>query len=82
MRGGYMDNISSTNLAATAAKVGGRRRTRKTRKGSKRMRGGYRDNISLNNLASRAAPFSGPTARAHNWVGGRRKKRRTRTRRH
>lgn len=85
MRGGYMDNISSSNLAATAAKVGGRRRTRKTRrtrKGSKRMRGGYGDNMSLSNLAATAAPFSGPTARAHNWVGGRRKKRRTRTRRH
>lgn len=85
MRGGYMDNISSSNLAATAAKVGGRRRTRKTRrtrKGSKRMRGGYGDNMSLSNLAATAAPFSGPTARAHNWVGGRRKKRRSRTRRH
>ena len=75
-----MDNISSTNLAATAAKVGGRRTRRIRRRGSKRMRGGYRANTSLTNIASTAAPFSGPTARAHNWVGGRRKKRRTRTR--
>ena len=82
MRGGYMDNISSSNLAATAAKVGGRRRTRKTRKGSRRMRGGYKASHSLTNIAATAAPFSGSTARAHNWVGGRIKKRRTRTRRH
>jgi len=86
MRGGYMDNISSSNLAATAAKVGGRRRTRrtrKTRKGSRRMRGGYKASHSLTNIAATAAPVHGlETARAHNWVGGRRKKRRTRTRRH
>ena len=44
------------------------------RKGTRRMRGGYKDNISLTNLASSAGPFSGATARAHNWVGGRKKK--------
>lgn len=58
-----------------------KRRNKKTMraKRTKRMRGGYKDNISLNNLASSAAPFSGATARAHNWVGGR--KRRTMSRR-
>ena len=49
---------------------GGRKRK------SRRMRGGYSDNVSLTNLASRAAPFSGETARAHSYVGGRRTKRR------
>jgi len=83
MRGGYMDNISSSNLAATAAKVGGRRRTRRRRRGSRRMRGGYKASHSLTNIAATAAPVHDlETARAHNLVGGRRKKRRTRTRRH
>jgi hypothetical protein len=51
-----------------------RRKSGKFRK-SRRMKGGYKDNISLTNLASTAAPFSGATARAHNWVGGRKKRR-------
>ena len=39
------------------------------------MRGGYSDNMSMTNLASRAAPFSGATARAQAYVGGRRTRR-------
>ena len=56
--------------APPAQTYGGRKRK------SRRMRGGYSDNVSLTNLASRAAPFSGETARAHSYVGGRRTKRR------
>ena len=41
-----------------------------------RMRGGYSDSVSMTNLASRAAPFSGATARAQAYVGGRKTKRR------
>ena len=52
----------------TTSSVGGRRR--------RRMRGGYSDSVSMINLASRAAPFSGETARAQAYVGGRRTRRR------
>jgi hypothetical protein len=51
--------------------VGGRRRSK--------MRGGYSDNMSTTNLASQSAPFSGSTARAQAYVGGRRTKRRCHT---
>lgn len=66
------DSSASTAPAAPPASpaYGGRRRK------SRRMRGGYSDNMSLTNLASRAAPFSGETARAQAYVGGRRTKRR------
>jgi hypothetical protein len=51
----------------------GGRRTRR------RMKGGYRDSISMNGIAASASPVHGlQTARAHNWVGGRRRKRKTR----
>lgn len=74
-------SMSSSYQPSSNGSYGGSRRRRTKR----RMRGGYRDNISLTNIASTGAPFSGSTARAHNWVGGRRRKRRTkrtRTRRH
>ena len=66
---------SSYQPSSNGSYGGSRRRRRRTKR---RMMGGYRDNISLTNIASTGAPFSGSTARAHNWVGGRRKKRRTR----
>ncbi len=52
--------------AANAPAYGGRRR---------RMRGGYSSNISTTNLAASAGSFSGSTARAQAYVGGRTKKR-------
>jgi hypothetical protein len=48
---------------------GGRKRR------SHRMRGGYSDNMSTTNLAASAGSFSGSTARAQAYVGGRTKKR-------
>jgi hypothetical protein len=48
----------------------------KRRRKSHRMRGGYSDNVSMTNLASRAASFSGATARAQAYVGGKRTRRR------
>jgi hypothetical protein len=39
------------------------------------MKGGFKDNISATNLAAHAAPFSGPTAKPHNLVGGRTRRR-------
>lgn len=50
---------------------GGKRRTKK-------MRGGYHDNTPTTGVASHAAPFSGETARPHNWVGGRSRRNRKR----
>jgi len=56
----------------TSSVFGGKGRRHKSR----RMRGGYSDNVSMTNLASRAAPFSGSTARAQAYVGGKRSRRR------
>lgn len=58
--------------APTTSTYGGRKHR------SHKMRGGYSDNMSLTNLASRAASFSGETARAQAYVGGRKTKRRCR----
>lgn len=46
-----------------------------SRRKTKRMRGGFKDNTPVTGLASHAAPFSGETAKPHNWVGGRTKRR-------
>ena len=53
----------------TTTTYGGRKRR------SNRMRGGYSNNISTTNLAASAGSFSGSTARAQAYVGGRTKKR-------
>ena len=66
---------TTTSTTPTTSTYGGRRRRRKSCK----MRGGYSDNISTTNLASSASPYSGETARAHSYVGGRRTKRRCHT---
>ena len=47
----------------------------------RRMRGGFKD-YTPTGLASHAASFSGQTAKPHNLVGGRTKKRRHRKHRH
>jgi hypothetical protein len=39
------------------------------------MRGGYKDNTPTTGIAANAASFSGPTAKPHNWVGGRTRRR-------
>lgn len=54
---------------APAPVTGGRKRR------SHRMRGGYSNNMSRTNLAASAGSFSGSTARAQAYVGGRTKKR-------
>uniref|UniRef100_A0A6C0JGP4 Uncharacterized protein n=1 Tax=viral metagenome TaxID=1070528 RepID=A0A6C0JGP4_9ZZZZ len=59
-----------------------RKGARKSKRTRKVKRGGYRDNVSLTNLASSAAPFAGQTAKAHNLVGGKKRKRGTRRGRH
>lgn len=73
---------STTPTTSSSYSYGGRRRIRrKTRKMGKMgkigkmKRGGYGSNTSLTNLASTGAPFSGQTAKAHNWVGGKKHKR-------
>ena len=62
-------SYSPTAPASPYPVSGGRRRKH-------RMRGGYSDSVSMSNLASRAALFSGATARAQAYVGGRRTKKR------
>ena len=68
----YDNSSSSTpsydNSSSSTPSMGGRRR--------RRMRGGYSDNMSTTNLASRAGSYSGETARAQAYVGGRKTKRR------
>ena len=75
--GSTSSNTTSTYSSPTPAPApapvtqyptqGGRRR--------RKMRGGYSDNVSTTNLASSAAPFSGSTARAQAYVGGKTKRR-------
>ncbi len=75
---GWLTSDSATPIASASttenstSTYGGKRGKRKSR----RMRGGYSDNMSTTNLASSAAPYSGETARAQAYVGGRRTKRR------
>lgn len=52
--------------------VGGKTRRRRRRR---HMKGGFKDNTPTTGLVVHAAPFSGSTAKPHNWVGGRTKKR-------
>jgi hypothetical protein len=69
---GWLTSDSATpSASASATSTYGGRKSK-----SRRMRGGYSDNMSTTNLASSAAPYSGETARAHSYVGGRRTKRR------
>lgn len=71
---------TTSQYQPTSSYGGSKRRKSGRFRKSRRMKGGYKDSISLNNLASTAAPVHGlQTARAHNWVGGR-KKRRTKRR--
>jgi hypothetical protein len=63
-----------TTSTSTTTAYGGKRRR------NTRMKGGFKDNVSLTNLASHASPFAGSTAKAHNWVGGRKHK--TKSKRH
>lgn len=75
---------TSTGSSSYGSSYGGKRLrkgARKSKRTRKVKRGGYRDNVSLTNLASSAAPFAGQTAKAHNWVGGKKRKTRTRGRR-
>ncbi len=48
-----------------------------TKRKYKYKKGGYKDNTSVTDLASKAAPFSGKTAGAHNYVGGKTYRRKT-----
>ena len=73
---------SYTPYTTQSYTTGGRKR-----KSKRHMRGGFKDNTPMNNLAAYAAPFSGSTAEARTFVGGRTKRRRNsrknrRSRRH
>jgi len=70
------NNYGPMNYGGNKTKRRHRNRNRKHKRG-----GSFRDNVSLTNLASHAAPFSGNTAQAHNWVGGKKKYRRKSTKR-
>jgi hypothetical protein len=59
----------------TTSTYGGRKRTR-------RMKGGFKDNTPTTGLAAHAAPFSGVTAKPHNLVGGKTRRRRRKSRKH
>ena len=68
LTGSNSDSSTPTSYTPpTTSTYGGRRRHR--------MHGGYSDNMSTTNLASQAGQFSGSTARAHSYVGGRTKRR-------
>ncbi len=67
---GWFSSATAPATPAYSAPVYGGRKRR-----SHRMRGGYSNNISTTNLAASAGSFSGSTARAQAYVGGRTKKR-------
>jgi len=50
---------------AISSAYGGR-----TRRKRRHMKGGFHPNTPTTGLVVHAAPFSGPSARPHNWVGG------------
>lgn len=69
---------SNTSAPMTTSTYGGKHSRRR-----RRMRGGFEDNTSPTGLAVNASPVSGiSTAKAHNLVGGRTKRRGRKTRRH
>jgi hypothetical protein len=62
---------SYTNAPMTTSTFGGKHSRR-----IRRMRGGFKDNTPTTGLATHAAPISGvSTANAHNWVGGKTRRR-------
>jgi len=65
----WFSSAPASAYSAPTTTYGGRKRR------SNRMRGGYSNNISTTNLAASAGSFSGSTARAQAYVGGRTKKR-------
>lgn len=77
----YQPSAPSYNSSyqPSTTSYGGSKRKRTRR----RLKGGYKPSQSLNNIAADAAPVHGlQTARSHTWVGGKRRKKRTRTRRY
>ena len=69
---------SYTSAPMSSSTYGGKHSRRR-----RHMRGGFKDNTPTTGLALHAAPISGiSTAKAHNWVGGRTRRRGRKTRRH
>jgi hypothetical protein len=66
---------SVVNPSPSATSVGGRRKHRRTH------RGGFHGYSNKNGVDTNAATFSGNTAQPLNWVGGKKTKRRHRSRR-
>lgn len=74
----YNTGSNYNNYGSNYSYGGKSRKNRKTRS----MAGGYKDNTPVTGLAANAGQFSGtPTAKAHNWVGGKTQRHR-RTRKH
>jgi hypothetical protein len=72
------NNTSYTNAPMSTSTYGGKHSRRR-----RHMRGGFKDNTPTTGVASHAAPISGvSTAKAHNWVGGRTRRRGRKTSRH
>lgn len=65
----YIPPPSETPITPPSTVIGGRSRRYKRRRGGKKIGGtpGYTHAVGL---ASTGAPFSGETAKPHNWVGG------------
>lgn len=71
----YSNMDTHTGFSNMGSITGGRRR--------RKRRGGTRGYTSLTNIASTASPVRGMyTAKAHNWVGGKTRRRRSKKRSH
>lgn len=65
----------------TTSTYGGRHRRTKHRR--HKMHGGFKDNTPTSGIAAHASPISGvTTAKAHNWVGGKTRRHKRKSRRH
>ena len=80
-------NTNTSQPTMTTTTYGGRHRRRGkgtiTGKRTRRMRGGFKDNTPTTGIATHASPISGvTTAKPHNWVGGKTRRHKRKSRRH
>lgn len=70
----YIPPSTETPITAPSTVIGGRSRRYKRRRRGKKI-GGTPGYTPVVGLASTGAPFSGETAKPHNWVGGKKRNR-------
>ena len=72
---GMSSSYSGTNYGSYGDTSGTTNQTYGGKKTRRRIKGGTKGYTPTTGLAAHGAHFSGPTAKPHNWVGGKTKKR-------